>query len=128
MKIAIPVYDQSLKIFNNAGHTPFFAIFEQKGAGMFKKIDFVELRENPRANKKASEGCSHHDSQMSEEEQIAHAQEHHILGEIISDCAVVLVKKACQNTAKTFAQKGIKVCKMDISCQKAQDSFRFIKI
>ena len=30
MKIAVPVYDESLKIFGNTGHTPFFAVFEQK--------------------------------------------------------------------------------------------------
>lgn len=127
MKIAVPVYDESLRIFNNTGHTPFFAIFEQRGAGMFKKIDFLELRENPRANKEASEGCSHKDEEMSEEEQIAHTKEHNILGEIIGDCAVVLVKKACANTAKVFNQKGIKVCRIDTNCQNAQDSFVFIK-
>ncbi len=128
MRIAVPVYDESLKIFGNTGHTPFFAIFEQKGAGMFKKIDLLELRENPRGNKEASEGCSHKDEEMSAEEQMAHKQEHNILGEIIKDCAVVLVKKACPNTARVFNERGIKVCKVDSNCQIAQDSFKFIKL
>ncbi len=128
MKIAVPVYNESLRIFGNTGHTPFFAVFEQKGTGMFKKIDLVELRKNPRGNLETSEGCAHKDSEMSKEEQIAHRQEHNILGEIISDCAIVLVKKACQNTAHVFNERGIKICKMDANCQNAQDSFRFIKL
>lgn len=127
MKIAIPVYDDSLRIFTNTGHTPFFAIFEQVGSGMFKKIDFVELRQNPRGNVEASEGCSHNDSDMSEEEQIAHKLEHNILGEIIKDCQVVLVKKACKNTAKVFNECGIKICKVESNCLNAKDSFVYIK-
>ncbi|WP_297811222.1 hypothetical protein [uncultured Helicobacter sp.] len=128
MKIAVPVYDESLRIFGNTGHTPFFAVFEQKGEGMFKKIDLVELRKNPRGNINASEGCSHKDEQISNEEQIAHKEEHNVLGEIIKDCAVVLVKKACPNTARVFNEKGIKICKIDTACQIAQDSFKSIKL
>lgn len=128
MKIAVPVFDESLRVFNNTGHTPFFAIFEQIGSGMFKKIDFIELRKNPRGDKNANEGCSHKDSEMSKEEQIAHKNEHNILGEIIKDCAVVLVKKACQNTTKVFNECGIKICKIEPSCQNAKDALKFIKI
>ena len=128
MKIAVPVYDESLKIFNNTGHTPFFAIFEQSGNGMFKKIDLIELRKNPRGDESANKGCSHKDSEMSKEEQIAHKNEHNILGEIIQDCTAVLVKKACQNTAKVFSERGIKVCKIDINCQNAKDAFKFIRL
>ena len=36
MKVAVPVFDESLRIFGNTGHTPFFAVFEQKNSGMFK--------------------------------------------------------------------------------------------
>ncbi|WP_104722321.1 NifB/NifX family molybdenum-iron cluster-binding protein [Helicobacter mesocricetorum] len=126
MKIAIPVYNEALDIFGNTGHTPFFAIFEQKGSGMFKKIDFVELRQNPRGNLEASGGCSHKDEDMNEAEQIAHKNEHNILGEIIQDCEIVLVKKACKNTAKVFQERGIRICKMEQNCQNAKDSFRYI--
>lgn len=128
MKIAIPVFDKNLQIFNNTGHTPFFAIFEQIGSGMFRKIDFIELRKNPRGDESANAGCSHKDSDMSEEEQIAHKNEHNVLGEIIQDCAVVLVKKACQNTAKVFNERGIKVCKIEASCQNAKDALKYIKL
>ena len=127
MRIAVPVFDENLQVFNNTGHTPFFAIFEQVGAGMFKKSDFVELRANPRGDMNTSGGCSHDDNAMSEEEKIAHKNEHNVLGEIIQDCAVVLVKKACQNTAKVFNERGIKVCKMDATCQNAKDALKYIK-
>ena len=128
MKIAVPVYDESLKVFTNTGHTPFFAIFLQSGAGMFKKIDFVELRKNPRGDVNAGDSCSHKDEDMSKEEQIAHKKEHDVLAEVISDCEVVLVKRACKNTAKVFNEKGIKICKMDKDCVDAKDSLRFIKL
>lgn len=127
MKIAIPVFNENLQVFNNTGHTPFFAIFKQSGEGMFKKIDFIELRKNPRGDENANAGCSHKDSIMREEEQIAHKNEHNVLGEILQDCAIVVVKKACQNTAKVFNERGIKMCKMDINCQSAKEALKFIK-
>lgn len=127
MKIAVPVYDESLKIFGNTGHTPFFAVFEQKGRGMFKQFSLLELRENPRGNIHASEGCSHKDEEMSEAEQIAHKLEHNVLGEIIKDCQAVLVKKACKNTAKVFGECGIKICKIEPDCQNAKDSFKYLR-
>ncbi len=127
MKIAIPVYDENLKIFGNTGHTPFFAVFEQKGNGMFKHFELLDLRKNPRGNIQASEGCSHKDEDMSKEEQIAHKLEHNVLGEIIRDCQVVLVKKACKNTAKVFQECGIKICKVELDCQNAKDSFKYLK-
>lgn len=126
MKIAIPVFNANLQVFNNTGHTPFFAIFEQSGEGMFKKIDLIELRKNPRCDESANSGCSHKDGIMSEEEQIAHKNEHNVLGEILQDCAIVIVKKACQNTAKVFNEHGIKICKMNVNCQNAREALKFI--
>ena len=111
MKIAIPVYDEKLDIFGNTGHTPFFAIFEQKGSGMFKKIDFVELRQNPRGNVEASGGCSHKDEDMSKEEQIAHKNEHNVLGEIIHDCKIVLVKKLVKIPQRFLKNVGLRFAK-----------------
>lgn len=127
MKIAIPVFDENLEIFNNTGHTPFFAIFKQSGNGMFKTIDFIELRKNPRGDKAANNGCTHKHDQMDEEKHIAHKNSHNVLGEIIQDCAVVLLKKACQNTAKVFNEYGIKICKIDGSCQNAKDALKSMK-
>lgn len=73
MKIAIPLKNEAQEIFTNAGHTPFFGIFEVKGSGMFKKFDLVEMRENPRVNLEAEMGCSHsHDDSESCEEKEAH--------------------------------------------------------
>lgn len=126
MKVAVPVFDESLRIFGNTGHTPFFAVFEQKGSGMFKQFNLLELRENPRGNVEASEGCSHKDSDMTQEEQIAHKLEHNVLGEIIKDCQAVLVKKACKNTAKVFLECGIEIYKINQDCQNARDSFKYL--
>jgi predicted Fe-Mo cluster-binding NifX family protein len=43
MKIAVPVLDESLKLAGNAGHTPYFAIFNLSG-GMFKSFTLEGLR------------------------------------------------------------------------------------
>ncbi len=47
MKIAVPVMDDSLKMAGNAGHTPYFAVFNLSG-GMFKSFTLEGLRANPK--------------------------------------------------------------------------------
>ena len=34
MKVAVPVKDDTLQFFGNAGHTPYFAVYTVKGAGI----------------------------------------------------------------------------------------------
>mgnify|MGYP002368047650 CR=1 FL=1 len=46
MKIAIPVKDENLTFFSNAGHTPKFAIYELSGTGMFKSFKLNSLSSN----------------------------------------------------------------------------------
>ena len=41
MKIAIPVKDENLTFFSNAGHTPKFAVYELSGTGMFKSFKLL---------------------------------------------------------------------------------------
>jgi predicted Fe-Mo cluster-binding NifX family protein len=40
MKLAVPIFDEELEIFERIGQAPFFAIFEDD--------KFLELRENPK--------------------------------------------------------------------------------
>ncbi len=59
MRVAIPVWDNGLQIFENGGHAPFFAIFdlELQGDHLFKK-SLQELRNNPKADPGHSKRCS----------------------------------------------------------------------
>ncbi|MGP1449652.1 MAG: NifB/NifX family molybdenum-iron cluster-binding protein [Wolinella sp.] len=126
MRVAIPLRDDSLHIFANAGHAPFFGIFELKGAGMFKKFDLIELRSNPRANLAAEKGCSHtHSDNESTEEKEAHKREHDVLAELAHDCKVVLVQRACKNTALVMNENGIVIKKIPSDITNATDALKF---
>lgn len=127
MKIAVCVRDDNLEVFENAGHTPFFAIFEPRGNGAFRSFELVDLRANPRANENEEHGnCTHEHSKMSKEERLQHIKEHEILGEILQDCTVLLTKRACQNTKKTLHNRGIIVKSVNMDCKIAQDCFKFL--
>jgi predicted Fe-Mo cluster-binding NifX family protein len=110
MKIAIPVKDESLIFFSNAGHTPKFAIYEQSGTGMFKSFKLNTIINNPRTDldhdhAEEDHVCDHdHDDE-------AHIAEHNKMGVALSDCNYIVVKKACKNTAKSFTSQGIKLVK-----------------
>jgi len=119
MKVAIPVKDDSLIFFSNAGHTPYFAVYNIKGAGMFKSFELEAVRPNPRTDidhtHDDDEGhtCSH---DKGDEE---HAKAHYIMGEAISDCEFIVVKMACKNTAAAFTKQGIKIKKYNGEADKA---------
>ncbi len=112
MKIAVPVIDQSLKIAKNAGHTPYFAIFNI-GGGMFKTITLESLRANPKmAGHEVSEEehsgkhvCDHDENDME------HIKSHDLMSEAIKDCDYLVVKSACKNTANSMKEFGIKMKK-----------------
>jgi len=112
MKIAVPVIDQTLKISKNAGHTPYFAIFNI-GGGMFKTITFDSLRANPKmADHEISEEehsgkhvCDH------DENDIEHIKSHDLMSEAIKDCDYLVIKSACKNTANSMKEFGIKMKK-----------------
>lgn len=126
MKIAIPLKNEAQEIFTNAGHTPFFGIFEAKGSGMFKKFDLIEMRENPRVNLEAEMGCSHsHDDSESCEEKEAHKKEHDVLAHLIQDCSVLLVKRACKNTALVMQENGIAIKKIPAEITHASGALPF---
>ena len=110
MKIAIPVKDESLQFFSNAGHTPKFAIYEMNGNGMFRSFKLQEVRDNPRSDldhdhAEEEHECSHgHD----DEEHIA---QHNKMGMVLEDCNFIVVKRACKNTVNAMKSNGISVVK-----------------
>jgi predicted Fe-Mo cluster-binding NifX family protein len=110
MKIAIPVKDESLQFFGNAGHTPSFAIYEMNGSGMFRSFKLQEVRNNPRSDldhDHAEEGheCSHgHDD-------AEHIAQHNKMGVVLEDCNYIVVKRACKNTVNAMKANGISVVK-----------------
>ncbi len=124
MRVGVPVKSENLEIFTNAGHTPFFAIFDIVGNGMFKSSNLVELRENPRVNLEAEFGCQHEHSgeDAHDEDDEEHVKDHDILGQLVHDCDVVLVKKACKNTANSLGSKGVKVKKIDEKALNAKEA------
>lgn len=108
MKVAVPVKNRELDLFANAGHAPYFAIYQQKGSGMFRSFELLELRDNPRVNMEAEFGC-----QREGEEHHEHGDdEHAVLGELVHDCSKVGVIKACERAAKAMNERGAQVVKL----------------
>jgi predicted Fe-Mo cluster-binding NifX family protein len=112
MKVAIPVVDDSLRIAKNAGHTPYFAIFNI-GGGMFKTLTLEGLRPNPKmagheVDEEEHSGkhvCDHDENDME------HIKSHDLMSEAIKDCDYLVVKSACKNTANSMKAFGIKMKK-----------------
>jgi predicted Fe-Mo cluster-binding NifX family protein len=111
MKIAVPVLDESLKLAGNAGHTPYFAIFNLSG-GMFKSFTLEGLRPNPKV---AGEEDHHdHDAPHTcdhDADDVEHIRAHDTMADAIEDCDYLVVKMACKNTAKSMSNVGVKLQK-----------------
>ncbi len=110
MKIAIPVKDENLSFFPNAGHTPKFAVYSMTGSGMFRSFKLEEIKNNPRtdidhSHPEEEHACDH------DHDDADHIEQHNKMGRILTDCNYVVVKKACKNTAKSFTSVGIKLVK-----------------
>jgi len=110
MKIAIPVRDENLIFFPNAGHTPKFAVYKMNGTGAFKSFVLENVKNNPRTdidhNHPEDEHHCDHDH-----DDIDHIEQHNKMGRVLTDCNYVVVKKACKNTANSFTSQGIKLVK-----------------
>jgi len=110
MKIAIPVKDEKLGFFTNAGHTPKFAIYTMAGTGMFKSFTLNDVIQNPRSDidhehPEEEHACDHsHDD-------ADHIEQHNKMGRSLKECGYIVVKTACKNTAKSFTSEGIKLVK-----------------
>lgn len=110
MKVAVPVHDKTLRFFGNAGHTPFFAVYTIKGAGMFKAFELEDIRANPRTDldhEHADEDHHCHHGHDDEE----HVKEHFKMGEVLEDCSFLVAKRACKNTAAAMANYGVAIRK-----------------
>ena len=118
MKVAVPVKDKSLNFFGNAGHTPYFAVYNVKGGGMFKSFELEDIRQNPRTDlDHEHEEEDHHCSHDHADE--AHVQEHFTMGKVLEDCDFLIVKRACKNTAAAMANYGVVIKKYNGDPNKA---------
>ncbi len=126
MKIAIPVKDETLTFFGNAGHTPMFAIYEMNGGGMFRSFKLEEVRNNPRTDldehddhdEDESHQCSHGTDDAE------HVAQHYKMGEILEDCDYLVVKRACKNTANAMKNYAVKIVKYDGAAPKSDAILR----
>ncbi|QOP40754.1 NifB/NifX family molybdenum-iron cluster-binding protein [Sulfurimonas marina] len=110
MKIAIPVKDDSLTFFGNAGHTPKFAIFTMQGGGMFKSFTLDEIKNNPRTDLDHDHDDENHvcDHDHDDAEHIA---QHDKMGVVLDECDYIVVNRACKNTANTMKNHGVSIVK-----------------
>ena len=119
MKIAIPVRDESLTFFGNAGHTPKYAIFTMNGTGMFKSFKLESVVNNPRTDldhEDEEEGhhCSHgHDD-------AEHIAQHDKMGSALDGCDFLIAKKACKNTTKAMTAHNVKIIKYNGNALQAE--------
>lgn len=118
MKVAVPVKDNTLTFFGNAGHTPYFAVYAIKGAGMFKSFVLEEVRLNPRTDLDHEHADEAHECHHDHDDE-AHVREHFKMGELLEDCDFLVVKRACKNTAVAMAEYGVAVKKYSGDSAKA---------
>ena len=110
MKIAIPVKDENLIFFPNAGHTPKFAVYQMNGTGPFKSFVLEDIKNNPRTDIDHDHPDDEHHCDHNHDDQ-EHIEQHNKMGRVLTDCNYVVVKKACKNTANSFTSVGIKLVK-----------------
>jgi len=117
MKIAIPVKDESLTFFGNAGHTPKFAIYDMNGTGMFQSFKLDSLKNNPRTDidhNDEDHSCAHdgNDDQ--------HIAQHNKMGVVLNNCDYIVLSRACKNTANSMNSHGVKIVKYSGDSTKAE--------
>jgi predicted Fe-Mo cluster-binding NifX family protein len=123
MKIAIPVKDESLTFFGNAGHTPKFAIFSMNGSGMFRSFTLDEIKNNPRTD--IDHDHADEDHQCSHDHDDAeHIAQHNKMGVVLDECDYIVVSRACKNTANTMNDHNVKIVKYTGISKNANDILR----
>jgi predicted Fe-Mo cluster-binding NifX family protein len=122
MKIAIPVKDEALTFFGNAGHTPKFALYEMSGAGMFRSFKLEAVIDNPRTDLDHEHDEDHacqHDHNDAE-----HIAQHEKMGTALHACQYLVAKRACKNTVNSMKANGISVVKYSGDGLKSEDILR----
>ncbi len=112
-KIAIPVRDESLVFFGNAGHTPKFAIFEMVGGGMFRSFKLEGVIDNPRTDlddHDHGEEDEHHQCSHGHDDE-EHIAQHNKMGTALEGCNYLVARRACKNTVNAMKPYGIKIVK-----------------
>ncbi|MFA6196247.1 MAG: hypothetical protein WC656_06360 [Sulfurimonas sp.] len=123
MTIAIPVKDENLAFFSNAGHTPKFAIFTMTGAGMFKSFKLESIKNNPRSDLDHDHAEEEHECTHGADD-AEHIAQHNKMGVALDGCDYIVVKKACKNTANAFTSHGVKILKYSGESSKAEAVLR----
>ncbi|MBU0720621.1 hypothetical protein KJ877_04720 [bacterium] len=123
MKIAIPVKDESLTFFGNAGHTPEFAVYEMNGTGMFKSFKLNEIRKNPRTDLDHEHDDEEHQCGHDHDD-AEHIAQHDKMGLVLEDCNYIVVSRACKNTVNTMKNYGVSVVKYSGDAQKSDAILR----
>ncbi|MBN2783118.1 MAG: hypothetical protein JXQ66_07760 [Campylobacterales bacterium] len=125
MKIAIPVKDESLTFFGNAGHTPKFAVFNVNGAGMFRSFTLDEIKDNPRTDLDHDHDDEHHECSHGHDDE-EHIAQHNKMGVVLDECDYIVVSRACKNTANTMKAHNVKIVKYNGTSKNANDILREI--
>ncbi|HHH72780.1 MAG TPA: hypothetical protein ENL04_03035, partial [Sulfuricurvum sp.] len=120
-----PVKDNTMQFFGNAGHTPFFAVFTIKGAGMFRAFELEALRKNPRSDLDHEHPEEEHECHHDHDDK-AHVNEHFKMGKTLEDCDFIVVKRACKNTAAAMAEYGVHIKKYSGDPAKAEAVLRSV--
>jgi predicted Fe-Mo cluster-binding NifX family protein len=120
MKVAIPVADESLTFFGNAGHAPYFAVYSMKGSGMFRSFSLDEVRKNPRTDIDHDHDDEHHECSHGDEDE-EHVRQHRVMADVLEDCDYLIARRACKNTATSMANLGIKIKKYSDSATQAEE-------
>ena len=121
MKVAIPVADEALTFFGNAGHAPYFAVYQMNGSGMFRSFSLKEVRRNPRNDIDHDHDDDGHHECSHGENDAEHIRQHQVMADALEDCDYLVVRRACKNTAASMANLGIKIKKYSDSATKAGD-------
>jgi predicted Fe-Mo cluster-binding NifX family protein len=124
MKIAIPVKDESLVFFGNAGHTPKFTIFDMNGAGMFRSFKLENIINNPRTDLEHEHEEDEHHQCSHGHDDAEHVAQHVKMGVALQDCDYLVVSRACKNTVNSMKQYDIKVMKYNGSRLKGDEILR----
>ena len=110
MRIAIPVKDENLTFFSNAGHTPKFAIYHMNGTGMFRSFILEQIKKNPRTDLDHDHAEEYHQCSHASDD-AKHIAEHDKMGVALDGCDFIVVKKACKNTSNAITSHGVKIVK-----------------